>query len=459
MIEAIAVAFGFAYILLAIRQHRACWIAGGASTALYSVVFMRAGLPLQAALQVMYVALSVYGWIQWRPGGDAPGRPASLPPRRRLQALAAVAVMTAISTVLLIRSGGSAAPLADSLGTWGSVAATWLLARRYIETWLWWIVIDTGLAALFASQNLAFTAALYLAFALLAVVGWRTWRRCEQPDDEARIATVVAELGLERPERTVLPGGPANRTIRLRDARQDVVLRIAGDETRLLGADRDSELAMQQLAAGIGLAPEILIARPADGLLVTRHAAGRGLTLGDLHDPAMLRRVGGWIARLHAQAPPSSLAVVDFGARAAGYLATMQAHDSSSPAAVIAGLLARRRAALPPPERLASCHHDLHHRNFVDAAGGLLAIDWEYAGPGDAAADLASCIGYHGLETREIDALLSGYGVDGGPIRDRLATQSWIFECLWYGWNGAARAAGLGVDRRLQARLEARLLG
>jgi nicotinamide mononucleotide transporter len=458
VIEAIAVLFGAAYIGLAIRQHRACWIAGGASTALYSVVFLQSGLPLQAGLQLLYVALAVYGWIQWGPDGAAPRPPASWPWPRHWLALAAIAIATAISTALLMRYGGSTAPFADSLGTWASVFATWLLARRYIETWLWWIVIDLGLAALFVSQGLAPTAALYFAYALLAIAGWRVWRRSRISDDDARLEAVIAELGLHRPERTPLPGGLANRAIRLRDAQRDVVVRFAGLETPGLGADRESERTMHRLAAGIGLAPEILIARPADGLLVTRHAAGRGLTRGDLHEAVMLKRIGAWIARLHAEEPPPSLDVVDFGARAAGYLSTMLAHDESSPARTIAGLLARRRAALPPPVRLAPCHHDLHHRNFIEAPGGLLAIDWEYAGPGDPAADLASCIGYHGLGPREIDELLGGYGADGRTLRERLEAQGWIFDCLWYGWNGAARTVGLDADRVLQARLEARLL-
>jgi len=456
--EAIAVLFGVAYIGLAIRQHRLCWIAGGASAALYSVVFLQSGLPLQAGLQLLYVALSVYGWIQWQPEGGAPRQPASWPWPRHGLALAAIAIATAISTALLMRYGGSTAPFADSLGTWASVFATWLLARRYIETWLWWIVIDLGLAALFASQGLAPTAALYLAYALLAIAGWREWRRSRISGDEARVEAVIAELGLHRPECTPLPGGLANRTIRLRDEQHDVVVRIAGVEASDLGADRESERAMHQLAAGIGLAPEILIARPADGLLVTRHAAGRGLTHANLHDEVMLKRIGEWIARLHAEPPPPTLEVVDLGARAAGYLSRMLAHDATSPARTIASLLAGRRAALPPPLRLAPCHHDLHHRNFVDAPGGLLAIDWEYAGPGDPAADLASCIGYHGLGPREIDVLLGGYGANGRTLRDRLAAQRWIFDCLWYGWNGAARAVGLEVDSVLQAQLETRLL-
>jgi nicotinamide mononucleotide transporter len=178
VIEYAAVAFGIAYILLAIRQHRACWIAGGVSTALYIAVFADARLPLQAALQVLYVAMSVYGWFAWRPDGGVT-RPRSWPWRSHLLLLAGIGVAGAFSTFLLVHFAASDAPLADSLGTLSSLAATWLLARRVIETWLWWIVIDAGLAALFASQGLAATAALYLAYAGLAVAGWRAWRRSQ----------------------------------------------------------------------------------------------------------------------------------------------------------------------------------------------------------------------------------------------------------------------------------------
>jgi nicotinamide mononucleotide transporter len=174
--ELIAVALGLAYIVLAIRQHRACWIAGGASTAIYIVVFLEAGLLLQAVLQVAYVALSVYGWIAWRAGGDLPARPQSWPLSKHLLAIFAVLLATAASTPILAHYTDSPAPFADSLGTWASVAATWLLARRILANWFWWMVIDSGLATLFASQNLAFTAFLYLAYAVLAIAGWRAWR-------------------------------------------------------------------------------------------------------------------------------------------------------------------------------------------------------------------------------------------------------------------------------------------
>jgi len=175
--ELVAVALGLAYIVLAIRQHRGCWIAGGASTAIYIAVFLKAGLFLQAGLQVAYVVMSVYGWLAWRAGGDLAARPQSWPLSKQVLALLAVLIATALSSPLLSQYTDSPAPFADSLGTWASLAATWLLARRYLETWFWWMIIDSGLATLFASQGLVFTAGLYLAFAVLAIAGWRAWRR------------------------------------------------------------------------------------------------------------------------------------------------------------------------------------------------------------------------------------------------------------------------------------------
>jgi nicotinamide mononucleotide transporter len=176
--ELAAVALGVAYIVLAIRRRRACWIAGGLSTALYAAVFLQAALYLQSALQVAYVALSVYGWRQWSAagGGDAV-EPRRWPARRHAQAALAVIAATSMAAPLLGHFTDAAAPWADALGTFASVAATWMMARRIAEHWLWWSVIDLGLAALFLSQDLLFTAILYAGFAVMAGVGYVSWRR------------------------------------------------------------------------------------------------------------------------------------------------------------------------------------------------------------------------------------------------------------------------------------------
>lgn len=278
----------------------------------------------------------------------------------------------------------------------------------------------------------------------------------QHPATDPRVAAIAAELGLERPVVTALAGGIMNRTLRLQDDRHDYVLRLAGPSSAILGASGAHELAMLALAAAAGLAPAIVLARPGAGFIVMQHVAGRVPDCKDMHEPALLQRVGAWIARLHAQ-PPPPLPPVDYAARAAGYLEQMQARGPAPAVAAIAGRLAARRAALGGAVTPAACHHDLHHRNFVDTGDALVVLDWEYAGPGDPAADLAACIGYHGLASAEIDALLAGYGRDSESLRARLATLGWIFDCLWFGWNGVAALAGFEVDADQQARLAARL--
>lgn len=177
-LEALAAVAGAAYILLAIRQHRACWIAGGVSSALYIVVFQGTGAPQQAALQVVFIALAVQGWFAWRADADAAAALRRMRPRGWLLALAVVGAGTAVNTTLFARYGWSAAPFAESLCTWASIVATWMVLRRIVESWPCWVAIDLGQAALFASLGLSWqTVALFLAYAGLALVAWRSWSR------------------------------------------------------------------------------------------------------------------------------------------------------------------------------------------------------------------------------------------------------------------------------------------
>lgn len=271
------------------------------------------------------------------------------------------------------------------------------------------------------------------------------------------VAAIAAELGLRDPVVTPLHGGLSNRSWRLQDAEQDLALRQSGAGSGILGSDLRSELAILEIAAAAGLAPPIVLARPADGLLVTRYIEGPVLSYEDVRVPAMLARIGAWFARLHALLLPQGLAAIDIGARAEGYL---QSPGGQLPAAFLQELgrgLAARREATPPPERLAACHHDPHHLNLLDHGDALIALDWEYAGPGDPAADLAACICYHDLDPNQLDALLAGYGGGSEALRARLAPLCWIFDCLWLGWMEMAARLDISPDAGRRQRLIERL--
>ena len=136
-VEAVAAVLGLVYLVLVIRLHRGAWLAALASTALYLYVFYAARLYMQAALQLYYIAIALYGW---QLAADAGG--AELPVTRaswRVQAggLLAVVAVSALSAAWLARETGSAEPLLDSLTTWASVFTTWLVARKKLENWPW----------------------------------------------------------------------------------------------------------------------------------------------------------------------------------------------------------------------------------------------------------------------------------------------------------------------------------
>ena len=184
--ERIAALLGFVYVVLAIRQHRACWLFALASTALYLQVFLAARLYMQAGLQGYYIALAAYGWWAWRRRSAAETLHVSRAPLPlQLGGLAAVIGATALSTSWLAQSSAAAAPLLDSLTTWGSVFATWLQARKQLDNWTWWFVIDALIAVLCWQQRLYPSMILYLLYVGLVVVGWRSWRA----DMQARAAT------------------------------------------------------------------------------------------------------------------------------------------------------------------------------------------------------------------------------------------------------------------------------
>jgi nicotinamide mononucleotide transporter len=178
-VELLAVALAVAYLLLAIRQNIWCWAAAAVSTLLYLVIMYRASLYMESVLQLFYLGMAFYGWQQWRRGGeDHAGLSVSTWPwRRHAVAVASVLLLVLVSGVLLQRFSNAALPFADSLTTWGAVVATYMVARKILENWIYWFVIDSVSVYLYLSRELYFTAALFVAYLVMIVFGYLSWRR------------------------------------------------------------------------------------------------------------------------------------------------------------------------------------------------------------------------------------------------------------------------------------------
>jgi nicotinamide mononucleotide transporter len=175
--EAASVALGLAYAVLAIRRSRWCWATGGLSSAIMIYLSLNARLPMQAALQVYYVVISVYGWWYWTREEEAQGTLAvtTWPIRWHLAACAAVVAISALTAHWLATQTQAAWPFLDSLTTWGSLYATWLQARVKLENWLYWIFIDSVLGFLFGTQGLFFVALLSVVYLGVSAVGFIRW--------------------------------------------------------------------------------------------------------------------------------------------------------------------------------------------------------------------------------------------------------------------------------------------
>ena len=176
--EILAMLAGVGYAVLAARRNRLCWVAGAVSSLFAALLAGLRALPMQSALQVFFVGMSVYGWLSWTRSAAEGELPVGLWPHSwHLGAALVVIVLSFVSARLLAAETQAAWPLLDSLTTWFSLLATWLAARARLENWLYWIAIDGVLAYLFYVQDLPFLALLNLLFIGIAVAGFIAWRR------------------------------------------------------------------------------------------------------------------------------------------------------------------------------------------------------------------------------------------------------------------------------------------
>ena len=239
--------------------------------------------------------------------------------------------------------------------------------------------------------------------------------RGELRDDLVRAMQKVPELAGRELVLTALSGGITNRNFLVTIAGADdrYVIRLAGNDTHLLGISREVEHAATVAAAGVGVGPEVTAFIRPEGYLVTRFIEGSPVSDEAVHQPKTLERVAASLRRIHDGPPIPGLFVPLRIVEA--YRALAAARGVPIPHKYeLAAAIGRRieLACLAAPLEPRPCHNDLLNANFIDDGTRIRIVDWEYAGMGDPFFDLGNFSINHELTADEDAHLLEAY--DGG---------------------------------------------
>ncbi len=182
LLEIVAVVLAVMYLVLAIRQNIWCWFCAGISTLLFAYLFFDVHLYMEAALNIFYAVMAVYGWHVWSSGGNTNKE---LPVvvwshKLHIRAIAVIFVLSMLSGYLLDTETDAAYPYVDSFTTWAAVWATFLVARKVLENWWYWLLIDATMIFVFWVKGLELTAVLYVLYLVLIPIGLVSWTRSFQ---------------------------------------------------------------------------------------------------------------------------------------------------------------------------------------------------------------------------------------------------------------------------------------
>ncbi len=179
ILEIIGASVGLVYLWLEYRASVWLWLTNIIMPAIYIFVYYESGFYADMGINIYYLAASVYGWAVWlAKGSKEKPMPITHTPKKYILPLSAVSVAAfAVIAWILITFTDSTVPYGDSFTTALSIVALWMLARKYVEQWLVWIVVDVVCTGLYLYKGLYPTAILYGLYSIIAVGGYFKWKK------------------------------------------------------------------------------------------------------------------------------------------------------------------------------------------------------------------------------------------------------------------------------------------
>ena len=181
IIESVAVLFSVLYVILAAKENILCWWAAVISGALYIYIFFSVQLYPETGLQVFYLFMAFYGYYNWNKKEQSL-QISEWSISKHLFVLVIGAILTFLMGFYFTTYTNAKMPIVDSFTTVFSIFATYMVVKKILGNWLYWIVIDTVSVYLFYSRDLHLTSLLFMTYTIIAIFGYFNWLKMMQKD-------------------------------------------------------------------------------------------------------------------------------------------------------------------------------------------------------------------------------------------------------------------------------------
>lgn len=185
-IEITGTVLGILFLYFEIKQNWLLWPLGVLTSVFYIFIFFQAKIYADMGLQVYYVGMSIYGWWYWwrgRQNQDKPELPVvRLQPRLAWTLVGVTVLLFILISYILVCHTDSTVPYWDAFTSALSITATWMLARKILEQWYIWMLVNVISLVLYMYKGLYPTVVLFAFYAALSVVGYLQWRKSYAKD-------------------------------------------------------------------------------------------------------------------------------------------------------------------------------------------------------------------------------------------------------------------------------------
>ena len=184
-LETFAVCSAILYLILAANEDVRCWYAALFSSILYMYIMYTAGLMMESFLQIFYICMAIYGWYIWssKINVEQELKIRSWKMQYHLYTITIVTLLAIITGFLLEKYTQAALPFLDAFTTWGAIITTYMVAKKIIENWIYWFVIDSISIYLFISRELYLTSLLFFIYLIIIIFGYRSWMKKLNTDE------------------------------------------------------------------------------------------------------------------------------------------------------------------------------------------------------------------------------------------------------------------------------------